>query len=143
MRSKKKIIIILFFLFNIFGSMFFSWPVAAIEEKAHVDSLVAQYFNFLFSGNINGLKNISTGKALLSIERLAKNPGYSEFLKNYYENAECNIVNHKITSNKKVAVTVKITKAGGIENDFIVYVIRDNSNENSDQQMKIEDSKRL
>lgn len=152
MIMNRKMIV----LFFISGVLFFSRYAAAVQEitdtgkaanlsaseKAVVDSLVDQYFDSLFSGDMIGLKNISTGKLFTQIERLNTNPGYSDFLRKQYMNATYKLVDYRLNSSKKLMVAVNVTKKDGAENRFLIYIDRNSGNTESGQQMKIEDAEK-
>jgi len=147
----------LIFLFSLWGILLLSRPAAAIREqtetgvavnlsapeKAAVDSLVAQYFDRLFSGDMIGLKNISTGELYSQLERLDTNPGYSEFLRKQYWNAEYELVDYRLNSQKKLMVAVRIIKGDGVENHFLIHIDRETDPMGSGFQMKIENAEKL
>ncbi|MBA4368869.1 MAG: hypothetical protein C0403_14675 [Desulfobacterium sp.] len=144
------------FLYSLLGILFFSWPAEAVREKMEtgvkanlstsektvVDTLVAEYFNFLFSGDMIGLKKISSGELFSQIERLDTNPGYSEFLRKQYLNAEYEIIDYRMNSKKKLMVTVRVTKGDGPGSGLLIYIDRNSGNMGSGQQMKIENAEK-
>lgn len=156
MISKIKIKNRLLVLYSLLGILFFSWPAEAVREKMEtgvkanlsasekvaVDTLVAQYFDLLFSGDMVGLKNISAGKLYSQIEKLDSNPGYSEFLRKQYLNAEYEIIDYRINSTQKLMITVRVTKGDGVGSGFLIYIDRNYGKLGSGWQMKIEDAEK-
>ncbi len=146
----------LIFLYSLLGVLFFSWPAEAVREKMEagvktnlsasekvaVDTLVAQYFDLLFSGDMVGLKNISTGKLYSQIEKLDSNPGYSEFLRKQYVNAEYEIMDYRMNSKQKLMIAVRVMKGDGIGSGFLIYINRNYGKLGSGQPMKIEDAEK-
>jgi hypothetical protein len=112
----------------------------SVSEKAAVDNLVSRYFDFIFSGDMDGLKNISTGKLLSQVETLHANSGYSEFLRKHYKNAAYELLEYRVDSSKKWMVSVNVTRKDGAENRFLIYIDRNSGSTESGQQMKIEDA---
>jgi len=80
----------------------------ALPQAGQLNSVLAQFFNALKTGNLQILRSLSSDELIERRSKRLSNPRYSDFLKSIYGHAEFKVIDVQQIDNDQISVDIEV-----------------------------------